>query len=1364
MALLVTSRGTPTRGFRLPCQRITESIGTSCGVGIPHLEERILCMHETAFFAAIRTDSSMSPEPADPRDSEEPPESAVEEVAQDRKEPPDSTPVDVNAETIAVPSRPEILHDGQEDGHVAPVPRKTSGDVLGEYRLMRELGRGAMGVVFEAVHLRDGHRVALKTLPEVDASTLHLFKREFRTAANINHPNLIGLHALEADGGQWFFTMDIIEGIDFLSYVRPAGELHEVRLRDAFAQLAAGVNALHQQDIVHRDLKPSNVVVAENGRVVILDFGLVVELQEAALAQSMETLAGTPMYIAPEQLAGQTVAASSDRYALGVMLYEALCGQQPYSGVSVAELLASKLRDDAPPIPEDAAAPADLARLAHGLLDRDPANRPDPTQVAGAALSTQPASRRSIETVLVGRQTQLTQLQSAYDRVSTENEPQVVFVSGRSGEGKTSLIDHFLRQQREQKANITILAGRCYDRESVPYNALDSLVDTLTGHLRRLSDSDAALMMPDDINFLSSLFPVLRRVGVVDKLAEKDVPQLDEQQVLTRAFAALRSLLKRVTTQSAVVLVCDDLQWGDAESAQALYDVLRPPEAPALLFIGCYRSEEAATSPFLRKWRELTSDSARIRSHEVTVSPLTTDDCVQATVELLGQNTERIRRWATELARQTGGNSFLLTEAVSCLDPSSDSFRVMPIHEVIDSKLTRLPTEAANILQVIAVSGQPLPFEDVARATEFQQSAVSVITHMRSEKLVRIIGEEGSASVDTYHDKIRETVLSGLQEDRRQSLHGSLATAIERSVGPVTDSQLAAFAGGDVDAPATLIARVYDLSYHFDAAREPHRAYSYAMLAAEQASRQFSQRAAAEQFAIARRNAPAKNTVAQFRIAKGSGRALSLLGEYDEAATLLRGAATLTSDPVQQAHVLGLQAEIAHKQADSTSAIRLYSEALRKLGHFVPKSLPAALFAVSHELFVQFLHTTLPTRWYQRNEPLSPADELTVELANRNSIVYSYGNLLRMLWMHLKGLNLAETRQPARGLAYAYGLHPAPNSAFRLTARGLRYSDRSLEIAECMGDLLTLGHSYAMRSMLLCTSGQHTAAVESARNGIEILTRAGDTYVISIAECHASLSCIRLARVTEAIEFVSTGFERSIQLGDHAIAGPTLCTWTLATEGHLPFLELRARCRVDPDDHWSTSIMSIAEGIWHLQFERFPEAVRALTDGWRRARSNLVISIHTLLGPAWLTTALRRYAASLQDDGERGAISRRAWVSARQYLRWSRMYPSERAHGLRELGLLLHEKGKQKAALARMRASMKSAHKHGDVWQHALSSLECGRIEQSLGLPDGAERIAAAEAIITRVRAEVEAAIESRTVSSIDDTGTTADRLQRRWK
>ena len=283
---------------------------------------------------------------------------------------------------------------------------------LGDYELVRELGRGAFGIVFEARHVQRRHRVALKTLPLGqsgfgDAKALQDFKSEFRTLVDVNHPHLVGLHTLEVDGTQWFFTMDLIEGENFLSYVRPAGELDEARLRGALSQLASGVMALHGQGIIHRDLKPSNVLVANDGRVVILDFGLVVDLQRRGDATQSQGFAGTPPYAAPEQAWGACTDAC-DWYAVGSMLYEALTGRLPYPpDPNLLRLLELKLQQDAPPIEEHV--PEDLKQLAMLLLVRDLQQRGNALDIAKVLQSEQPLPENHADSrgQLIGREPQL---------------------------------------------------------------------------------------------------------------------------------------------------------------------------------------------------------------------------------------------------------------------------------------------------------------------------------------------------------------------------------------------------------------------------------------------------------------------------------------------------------------------------------------------------------------------------------------------------------------------------------------------------------------------------------------------------------------------------------------------------------------------------------------------------------------------------------------------------------------------------------------------------------------------------------------------------------------------------------------------
>ncbi|HTM20268.1 MAG TPA: serine/threonine-protein kinase, partial [Kofleriaceae bacterium] len=258
------------------------------------------------------------------------------------------------------------------------------------------LGKGGMGDVFEVHDRHRDMRVAVKTLRTLDPVALYRFKREFRAVAELAHRNIVALYDLFAEGTDWFFTMELVPGAGFIEFVRAGrrlsdreptptpgvqGELPHVhgqvdlgRLRSALGQLAEALVALHDGGLVHRDLKPSNVRITPEGRLVLMDFGIVAERRGPALPA--DHAIGTPPYMAPEQAGGAPATAASDWYGYGVMLYLALTGRLPFRGSRREVLAAKQERDPPPPSALVRGVPADLDRLCRDLLARDPAQRP----------------------------------------------------------------------------------------------------------------------------------------------------------------------------------------------------------------------------------------------------------------------------------------------------------------------------------------------------------------------------------------------------------------------------------------------------------------------------------------------------------------------------------------------------------------------------------------------------------------------------------------------------------------------------------------------------------------------------------------------------------------------------------------------------------------------------------------------------------------------------------------------------------------------------------------------------------------------------------------------------------------------------
>jgi serine/threonine-protein kinase len=259
------------------------------------------------------------------------------------------------------------------------------GTVLdGRYRVIGLLGRGGMGEVYRADDLRLGQPVALKLLPEAlgrDASRLAQFHNEVRTARHVSHPNVCRVYDIGDADGLLYLTMEYVDGEDLSTSLRRIGRFPEDKGLQIARQLCAGLAAAHERGVLHRDLKPANVMLDGAGNVRIMDFGL------AAIGEVDHVQAGTPAYMAPEQLAGRPVTARSDVYALGLLLYELFTGRRAITGTSIAELVRQHESGNV-------TAPTEIVRTLDPVIERailrclehDPSRRPSSALAVSAAL------------------------------------------------------------------------------------------------------------------------------------------------------------------------------------------------------------------------------------------------------------------------------------------------------------------------------------------------------------------------------------------------------------------------------------------------------------------------------------------------------------------------------------------------------------------------------------------------------------------------------------------------------------------------------------------------------------------------------------------------------------------------------------------------------------------------------------------------------------------------------------------------------------------------------------------------------------------------------------------------------------------
>jgi serine/threonine-protein kinase len=254
----------------------------------------------------------------------------------------------------------------------------------GRYRIIGLLGKGGMGEVYRADDLRLGQPVALKFLPEGlrdEPVRLAQFHNEVRTARQVSHPNVCRVYDIGEVEGVPYISMEYVDGENLASSLRRIGRFPEDKAADIARQLCAGLAAAHQRGVIHRDLKPANVMLDGSGRVRIMDFGL------AAVGRIDDVRAGTPAYMAPEQLLGREVTPRSDIFALGLVVYELFTGRRAFTATSIGELVNQhESRSFSPPSEIVSAIDAAIDHIVQRCLDPQPNRRPASALVVAAAL------------------------------------------------------------------------------------------------------------------------------------------------------------------------------------------------------------------------------------------------------------------------------------------------------------------------------------------------------------------------------------------------------------------------------------------------------------------------------------------------------------------------------------------------------------------------------------------------------------------------------------------------------------------------------------------------------------------------------------------------------------------------------------------------------------------------------------------------------------------------------------------------------------------------------------------------------------------------------------------------------------------
>ncbi|HEX5135612.1 MAG TPA: protein kinase [Planctomycetota bacterium] len=649
--------------------------------------------------------------------------------------------------------------------------------VLGPFRLEREIGRGGMGTVYEAIDTRSSARVALKALHPylLGSPTLRdRFTREARLGKQVSHRNVVRTLGYERVEGYDLLVMEYVEGRTLRGLVEAWGTVPEAFLREIARQAASGLAAIHDAGIVHRDLKPENILVADDRRVRIMDLG-VAKIRDASVALTTEgQFLGSLPYAAPEQCEGGEVGPAADLYSLGVVLYELATGENPFRSETPGASVRAHL-DVVPPhaTERNGEVSSFLGELLATLLAKRPERRFASARALAAALEAgergdwwrvreqEIRARRlprvlvSRDTSFVGRGAELDRMRAAW-RSACAGEGQAVVLEGEPGIGKSRIIDAFLRELDPDRSHV--LYG-----SFPPGGELRGLVDAVVNLFGRgRIDRELGTRLGE----LAAIAP-----AVADLMRDGVGPR--EPETLAAAF---RELLLGLSRERPVVWAVDDLHFAPARARAVAYAMARAASEGRVLLLLSARSLPA---------EEIASLERLPHVRRIPVPRLADADAAALAREALGRE-----QGAIEIARRSDGVPFFACELARAADKGPAPELPSAVRGFLSVRVAALGSEDRALLDVGAVQG--FEFDGDLLAAALGLPIVTALQRLADiERATGLVRADGRRYRFDHH-LVQEILYEELPPRLREEYHTRIADAFTDREGPVAARFLAA--------------------------------------------------------------------------------------------------------------------------------------------------------------------------------------------------------------------------------------------------------------------------------------------------------------------------------------------------------------------------------------------------------------------------------------------------------------------------------------------------------------------------------------------------------------------------------------------
>jgi tetratricopeptide (TPR) repeat protein len=1018
------------------------------------------------------------------------------------------------------------------------LPEEVRNSILGvgsllrdRYRLDSELGRGGMGVVYQATDLELQRQVAVKVLSSsgTHSDARERLLREARATAALNHPHIVSVHDVGETAGQPFLVMELVSG-PRLSQARPT-ELR--RIVEIALQICEALDHAHANAIVHRDLKPDNVLFSsssESSTVKLADLGLALPADAARISRA-GLIVGTASYMAPEQALGQPVDARTDLYALGVVLYELTTGRLPFTGDDPLTIVSQHVH--APVVPPRVLCPELPRRLESvilRMLAKDPAQRyGSATEVRTALLDalseTDEIDSNGVPSVaildalsrgrLVGRSVELAEASEIWQR-AREGKGHAVLLSGEPGAGKSRLAREITIRAAVDGA--LVLSGGCYEYEATtPYLPF---VEAFRRWVRDEKDDQKLRdLLCDSAAQIAKLAPeVETRLG---PFAERQEIAPHEERLLF--FDAVSQVFSSIAKRQGLLFYADDLHWADRGTLWLLGHLLRQLRNERVLIIGAYRETELdRTHPLSKALVDWNRERLITR---IALRRFSSNETGAQIDALLGEHVSG--EFVAVVHRETEGNPFFVEEVLKALIESGSVRRenghwqrcdldqlLIPqsVKEAIGHRLDRVSQECNEVLRVSAILGKVFTFDELLAASK--QNEDELLDALDEAVGAQLISSGSDDSFIFTHDKIREVLYEELNPIRRRRLHRLAAEGLEQRCDKT-------------------VCTVEKLAHHYIQAGDHERGLLYAKKAAHEAERVFAFDEAVAAYGRARDCAEALGLVdEQVAQEEAIGKAYMLHGETVFAGEHFERALEIATEPAVRAR---LQTEAAASLVTNGDqrGLEYIEQALQSLD---PVANP---LETANALSTQARFHHLAGRHKKAIEILMRANELVVPTAEGERVSSFAAPMIAQLYSYLAGgyqhyglyNNSNEWAQRAVDFGTRHNIYFAEATGYEFLGEntvhtgafelGLEYAEKEFALAAKLQSRERKAWTHFFAAHCHMQLDQLMEAEKNFEDGLALAEAIGENRLAWLHKSNLAVLLTRLGRFDEALKLAS---------------------------------------------------------------------------------------------------------------------------------------------------------------------------------------------------------------------------------------------------